>query len=184
MPALPRYTSPKENSQLSASMVGDLQMQIQSLYNQDSPDGFVAEIGPFGTRVIDQRKYGFWAQITGDGSGSGGGSGGVSDSVLNHYDWMEMMPVFVDGVYQLIEKPFGRKGTSEYFPAVEVNELADVPVGANVWLEPGVGVPDHYLFTFGGSIGSGSGNSIPAYCDGELSGYITIDGDSVSFESI
>lgn len=180
--SLPKYTPPQPNQQLSASMIADLQQQIQSLYNQDSPGGFVAEVGPFGTTLRDENKQSFWAQITGDGSGSGANTSGSGAGAGHYYDWKEMMPVYQDNEYQLVTKPYGRTGTSDNLPAVEVNEVSDVPVGANVWLEPGVGAPDHYLFTWSGELDSGSGNDAEytTTCPDGTSYKIRIDGNTVT----
>lgn len=167
---------------------GETARLMLSQFNITTPPGMVIKQSPTGTEWRDDRHKPFPAKITGDGSGSGGGPSGSGWADFDHhYDWIEVVPRTINSEVTFEEKENGRFGTSMKRPLVEANGVTDVPVDAIVMAYPGptLGMePEWYYFWWSGSIGSGSGNSIPAYCDGVLSGYITIDGDSVSFESV
>lgn len=170
--------------QISASEIAKMQADLAAIYSpQTGGAGLVMQTGPFGNRLVDQRPDAFWAQITGDGSGSGTSTSGSGVGAGHYYDWKEMVPSFYNGENVLIEKDHGRKGTSDACPAVEANEVQEVPIGTNVWLYPGAGAPDYYLFlwTGEGSGSGGSGTEMTIDCgDGSDPITVTISGSSIT----
>lgn len=141
---------------------------------------------PTGTEWRDDRPRPFPARISGDGQGSGSGawiSGSGWVDFDHYYDWVEVVPINTGTELKFVDKENGRRGTSEIRPAVEANGASDVAVGTYVYLYAGTikgNEPDFYYFFAGEAVASGSGNHIPVYCNGVLSGHITIDGNSVS----
>ena len=141
-----------------------------------------------GVQLVDQKPKEILAIIrVGGGSGQGGSGNKAlpANDQENAYEWEEGYWTVENDDFVVRELVGGRSGTFHSLPAIERNNVNDVPDGYVTWIKPAWADGNwFYEFDYNGEMGSGSGNSIPAYCDGELSGYITIDGDSVSFESI
>jgi len=184
------FRSINPSGQLNTRAVKRNAEYLGSLFALDAPAGYTFDQSATGTSLVDQRpqrRLAIVQDVYGSGSGaSGSRPDGLGESPLSVTADMQSAYyvkfaqwVIEDNTYIAREMP-----EQPNVLAIEANGVENVPDGAIVEVLPGPGQPDFYYFWWTGELGSGSGNSIPAYCDGELSGYITIDGDSVSFESI
>ena len=146
--------------------LGETARLVTSQFNIVPPNGMVLNQSPTGQQWQDHNAYPFPARITGNGTGSGplGGWGSGHTEWVDfdhHYDWVEVIPVTINDELKFVTKENGRNGTSEYRPAVEANQVLDVPQEAIVYLYPGTiegQEPTWYYFFYTGEIGTGSGN--------------------------
>ena len=183
LPRIPRRGASGETARL-----------LMGQFNVTTPPGMVVNQSPTGTNWRDDRLRPFPAKITGNGTGSGplGGWGSNHtewEDFNHHYDWVEVVPVLVDGETTFVEKEDGRSGTSEWRPAVEANLAIDVPEESIVYLHPGSASgmePDWYYFFWSGEAGSGSGNAYEyaTICQDGTRFKVTIDDTTVTVEEV